>query len=140
MKNVFVTLLLIGLLGVNIFLTHNFFKSRTTLQTKSIQVLPQEIIATTWSWATITSEPVSLVTTNKSDDLRLMRVGFKVGDGSINTALMVSSEHLNMKSSPIPKWKVGDEILIASVPGSIINNVPSPSYIVIDYRSQKQKK
>lgn len=89
------------------------------------------VMAKNWGWAKIISQPVPVITTNKNDHLFLGQVKFEIGDGPIHTAL------INKRIS-LEDWKIGDEILVACVPGTV-DNIPTPTFIVIDYRPQEKK-
>jgi hypothetical protein len=56
-------------------------------------------------------------------------VKFGFGDGPIHTALII-------KVVTFKYWKIGDEVLVVMVPVTIWN-MPTPTFIAIDYRPQK---
>ncbi|MFA5934338.1 MAG: hypothetical protein WC827_00410 [Candidatus Paceibacterota bacterium] len=92
----------------------------------------EEVVATTLGWREIKSLPVPVVTTNASIYTYVSQLKFGFGDGPIHTALIT-------KVVTFKYWKIGDEVLVVMVPGTV-GNIPTPTFIVIDYRPQEQKK
>ena len=101
---------------------------------KTDNVAPQEIVATTWGWSKIVSTPVPVTTTNKGDRVLISQIKFGSGGRPTHTALVPKFIFVCLEN-----WKVGDEVLIAQIPG-IFGDIPNPTFIVTDYRSQEQKK
>ncbi|MFA6552633.1 MAG: hypothetical protein WCT19_04000 [Candidatus Paceibacterota bacterium] len=109
----------------------------------------QKIVAKTWGWAKLVSEPVSVTSPDAPhghDNISLMQVEFQMSDIETLTAFVNAGATAGM-ASPLPSignhWKNGDEVLIVSVPaksggdGVILGGVPSRVYFVIDYRSKQ---
>lgn len=116
---------------------------RPATSTKSVPVVAQ-----TWGWAKLVSEPVSVI--SKEDELKgqdnigLMQVEFQMSDVETLTAF-VNAGHVTGMLDPHPKagnrWNIGDEVLIVIISGKssggALGSRPSVTYVVTDYRSKQ---
>ncbi|OJI08932.1 MAG: hypothetical protein COX02_00050 [Candidatus Vogelbacteria bacterium CG22_combo_CG10-13_8_21_14_all_37_9] len=130
-KIIFLVILLFGLLSFGAF----FFSGSRKL----VEGLSQNksVVAKTWGWFELISFPVPIINLPNKDS-SLMQVQLKKfgTESQVLTALVDTRTVPGLTSF---NWKLGDEILIAEIPGlslgGFLNDTISTStYLVIDWK------
>lgn len=112
------------------------------------QARQEPVIASTWGWATLMSEPVPVDcprAPNSHDNIGLSQVKFQMSDLGILTALVnVGQMPLSISPPPVGSnhWSKGDQVLVVCIPGQTSwgtdgRGTPSTTYMVVDYCPKK---
>ena len=94
----------------------------------------KEVVGKTWTWAKLVTTPVRVVIpTDGPQAVDLSQVEFQVSDTETKPAFVDTG-----KLFPVGGYHVGDEVLIAEVPGKNVGAIngyqPVVTYFVVDYR------
>lgn len=115
-------------------------KARAAVTTKpSVEVVDTaSITANNWGWMPLVSETVRIVDQNSGKDTGMRLIEFRVTDAQVLTALVNPLTCNTPGSAPNEvRWKPGDQVLVASVPGveaSGIYSSPPTIHIVVGWR------